>query len=206
MTFYNDFLTSQSIIYCTPHFPSHYFHDNNMRSQSHHRLLSSPLFFTHTPQKPQSLSTHFAAKPRDFRITMAALTPAAATPTTTFGFTNLMNTFTVDVQRAENRPLNVPLIAPFTIASSRLDKVENVAIRIELRNGSVGWGEAPILPFVTAEDQPTAMAKAAEACEFLRRTPALTLGSMLREIGAILTGHEFASVSETEMKFKGVSY
>lgn len=128
---------------------------------------------------------------------MAALTPAA-TPTS-FGFKNLIDTFTVDVQRAENRPLNVPLIAPFTIASSRLEKVENVAIRVELRNGSVGWGEAPILPFVTAEDQPTAMAKAAEACEFLRRTPALTLGSMLGEIGAILPGHEFASVSEIEI-------
>ncbi|XP_072083223.1 L-Ala-D/L-amino acid epimerase isoform X3 [Arachis hypogaea] len=94
-----------------------------------------------------------------------------------------METFTVDVYRAENRPLNVPLIAPFTIASSRLEMVENVAVRIELSNGSVGWGEAPILPFVTAEDQKTAMAKASEACAFLRRCPSLTLGSMLEDIG-----------------------
>ncbi|XLU30639.1 hypothetical protein S245_066705, partial [Arachis hypogaea] len=101
----------------------------------------------------------------------------------TFGFKNLMETFTVDVYRAENRPLNVPLIAPFTIASSRLEMVENVAVRIELSNGSVGWGEAPILPFVTAEDQKTAMAKASEACAFLRRCPSLTLGSMLEDIG-----------------------
>ncbi|XP_072083227.1 anoctamin-like protein Os01g0706700 isoform X5 [Arachis hypogaea] len=61
--------------------------------------------------------------------------------------------------------------------------VENVAVRIELSNGSVGWGEAPILPFVTAEDQKTAMAKASEACAFLRRCPSLTLGSMLEDIG-----------------------
>lgn len=119
---------------------------------------------------------------------------AVATPTS-FGFKNLMDTVTVDVQRAENRPLNVPLIAPFTIATSRLDKVENVAIRVELSNGCVGWGEAPILPFVTAEDQPTAMVKACEACEFLRRSPAVTLGSVLGEIGRILPGHQFASVS-----------
>nr|XP_029148882.1 AP2-like ethylene-responsive transcription factor CRL5 isoform X2 [Arachis hypogaea]XP_029148883.1 AP2-like ethylene-responsive transcription factor CRL5 isoform X2 [Arachis hypogaea] len=59
----------------------------------------------------------------------------------------------------------------------------------------VGWGEAPILPFVTAEDQKTAMAKASEACAFLRRCPSLTLGSMLEEIAAILPGHEFASIS-----------
>uniref|UniRef100_A0A5B6YM84 Dipeptide epimerase n=2 Tax=Davidia involucrata TaxID=16924 RepID=A0A5B6YM84_DAVIN len=123
---------------------------------------------------------------------MAAVTPVA-TPTS-FGFKNLMETFTVDVQRAEGRPLNVPLIAPFTIASSRLEKVENVAIRIELSNGCVGWGEAPILPFVTAEDQPTALAKAAEACQFLRRSPAMTLSSVLGEIGGILPGHKFASV------------
>ncbi|KAH7528709.1 hypothetical protein FEM48_Zijuj05G0101100 [Ziziphus jujuba var. spinosa] len=116
-----------------------------------------------------------------------------ATPTS-LGFKNLMETITVNVQRAENRPLNVPLIAPFTIATSRLEKVENVAIRIELNNGCVGWGEAPILPFVTAEDQPTAMVKASEACEFLRRSPEMTLGSVLGEIGGILPGHEFASV------------
>ncbi|XLT83480.1 hypothetical protein HN873_005233 [Arachis hypogaea] len=96
-------------------------------------------------------------------------------------------------RRAENRPLNVPLIAPFIIASSRLEMVENVAIRIELSNGSVGWGEAPILSFVIAEDQKTAMAKASEACAFLRRCPLLTLGSMLEEIAAILPGHEFAT-------------
>ncbi|KAL5544801.1 hypothetical protein UlMin_008585 [Ulmus minor] len=116
-----------------------------------------------------------------------------ATPTS-LGFKNLTETIMVDVHRAENRPLNVPLIAPFTIATSRLEKVENVAIRIELSNGCVGWGEAPVLPFVTAEDQPTAMAKAAGACEFLRRSPEMTLGSILGEIGDVLPGHEFASV------------
>ncbi|KAA8542737.1 hypothetical protein F0562_023889 [Nyssa sinensis] len=123
---------------------------------------------------------------------MEAVTPVV-TPTS-FGFKNLMETFTVNVQRAEGRPLNVPLISPFTIASSRLEKVENVAIRIELSNGCVGWGEAPILPFVTAEDQPTALGKAAEACKFLQRSPAMTLSSVLGEIGGLLAGHEFASV------------
>lgn len=100
----------------------------------------------------------------------------------------------MDVRRAEGRPLNVPLIAPFTIASSRLNKVENVAIRIELSNGCAGWGEAPILPSVTAEDQATALAKVAEACGYLKNTPPMTLGSVLREVGGILPGHQFASV------------
>ncbi|XP_068642389.1 L-Ala-D/L-amino acid epimerase isoform X2 [Aristolochia californica] len=111
-----------------------------------------------------------------------------------FGFKSLTETFTVDVQRGEGRPLNVPLVAPFTIASSRLDQVENVAIRLELRNGSVGWGEAPVLPFVTAEDQKIAIEKANEASEMLVRAPSMTLKSALLEIGAFLPGHQFASV------------
>lgn len=120
---------------------------------------------------------------------------AAAEARTSFGFKNLMETFTVNVQRAENRALNVPLVEPFTIASSRLEMVENVAIRIELSDGCVGWGEAPILPFVTAEDQPTAMAKAEEVCELLRQRPPITLSSAMLQISETLPGHEFASVS-----------
>ncbi|KAK9106235.1 hypothetical protein Scep_023079 [Stephania cephalantha] len=111
-----------------------------------------------------------------------------------FGLKSLMGTFVVDVQRAEGRGLNVPLIAPFTIASSKLEKVENVAIRVELSNGCVGWGEAPILPFVTCEDQSLALHKAAQACDFLRRAPPMILSLALREITNILPAHDFASV------------
>ncbi|XP_024992011.1 L-Ala-D/L-amino acid epimerase isoform X2 [Cynara cardunculus var. scolymus] len=110
------------------------------------------------------------------------------------GFKSLMESFTVDIHRADGRQLNVPLIAPFTIATSRLEGVENVAVRVELSNGCVGWGEAPILPFVTAEDQNTALKKAGEACEFLKKSEAMSFGDVLREIGQLLPGHEFASV------------
>ncbi|KAF4396279.1 hypothetical protein F8388_019825 [Cannabis sativa] len=142
-----------------------------------------PISAFHSDSKPRKLSPTLRFGPR-----MAVAAP------TNFGFKDLMETIMVDVHRAENRPLNVPLIAPFTIATCRLEKVENVAIRIELKNGCVGWGEAPILPFVTAEDQPIAIAKATEACEFLRRCPEMTLSSALGEISGILPGHEFASV------------
>ncbi|XP_077242881.1 cytochrome P450, family 77, subfamily A, polypeptide 5 [Tasmannia lanceolata] len=109
-------------------------------------------------------------------------------------FNSLMETFLINVQKAEGRPLNVPLIAPFTIASSRLDKVENVALRVELADGSVGWGEAPVLPSVTAEDQPTALAKANEACDMLRRAPRKALKLALGDLEELLPGHDFASV------------
>ncbi|KAF7135922.1 hypothetical protein RHSIM_Rhsim08G0130500 [Rhododendron simsii] len=145
---------------------------------------------------PAGFSLFFPSPPVPTTLNLPRSLPKSqptATTTTSFGFRNLTETFTVDVQRAEGRPLNVPLIAPFTIASSRLDRVENVAIRIELSNGCAGWGEAPILPSVTAEDQATALAMAAEACCYLKQSPAMTLGSALREIGGILPGHEFAS-------------
>ncbi|XP_019460095.1 PREDICTED: L-Ala-D/L-amino acid epimerase isoform X2 [Lupinus angustifolius] len=168
----------------------------NLKSPSCHNFLqcSPSTLFTIIPKNTNSITftTSYAKKTSYFSKTMALNTPGAAP--ITFGFKNLMETFTVDVHKAENRPLNVPLIAPFTIASSRLDKVENVAIRVELSNGCVGWGEAPVLPFVTAEDQSIAMAKGAEVCGLLRRLPALTLGSMLEEIEGVLPGHQFASV------------
>lgn len=148
--------------------------------------------------KAPNFSPNFK-NPKVITVCMAAATPAVAP--TSFGFKNLMETVTIDVHKAEGRPLNVPLIAPFTIASSRLDKVENVAIRIELSNGCVGWGEAPILPFVTAEDQNTALEKAAEACEFLRQSREMTLNLALTKIGDVLPGHDFASVSYTSNFF-----
>ncbi|KAL3748835.1 hypothetical protein ACJRO7_009989 [Eucalyptus globulus] len=84
-----------------------------------------------------------------------------------------METFVVEVRRAESRALDVPLAAPFTIATSRLERVSDVAVRVELRNGCAVWGEAPVLPSVTAEDQGTAIKKAREACQALRRSPAM---------------------------------
>jgi L-alanine-DL-glutamate epimerase-like enolase superfamily enzyme len=88
----------------------------------------------------------------------------------------------------------VTLLSPFTIASSRLDKVTNVAIRVELRNGNVGWGEAPVLPSVTSEDQKTALEAAADACDLLVKSRPMNLGAVLAEVDRLLPGHDFASV------------
>jgi len=56
----------------------------------------------------------------------------------------------LEIKRLDVYKLDVPLMAPFTIASSRLDRVGNVAVRITLADGSAGWGEIPTLPPVTA--------------------------------------------------------
>ncbi|KAK9091778.1 hypothetical protein Sjap_024955 [Stephania japonica] len=166
-------------------------------------LFSSPLRRIETQQASTSTLRRIISKrlvvmscgPAPFEAAAAAAPPPPPKAPPLFGLKSLMDTFVVDVQRAEGRALDVPLIAPFTIASSRLDKVENVAIRVQLSNGCVGWGEAPILPFVTSEDQSLALLKAAQACDFLLRTPPIILTLALKEIAHnILPGHHFASV------------
>jgi L-alanine-DL-glutamate epimerase-like enolase superfamily enzyme len=61
-------------------------------------------------------------------------------------------------------PLDVPLLAPFTVASARLERVQNVAVRVRLEGGTEGWGEIPALPPITSEDQDGALG----AIEWLR--------------------------------------
>ncbi|TXG49596.1 hypothetical protein EZV62_025471 [Acer yangbiense] len=100
-----------------------------------------------------------------------------------FGFKNLTETFLVDVHRAEGGPLNVGLNAPLCInGSSNLDKVENVAVRIELSNGCVGWGEVAVLPNLVTVDQEEALETVLEACQFLKESPPMTLNLVLAEI------------------------
>eukprot|EP00249_Psilotum_nudum_P009543 c22003_g1_i1 orf=224-1528(-) len=107
---------------------------------------------------------------------------------------DVLNSFIVKVSRAERQPLNVPLIAPFTIATTRLDSVQNVAIRVELTDGSVGWGEIPTLPPVTIEDQPIALEQALFACAHLKNVPPKPCNELLKEISDLLHPGKFASV------------
>ncbi|KAG6494205.1 hypothetical protein ZIOFF_049224 [Zingiber officinale] len=138
---------------------------------------------------------------RDFLFFCCANTSTGPSPTkqqpatpVSFGFNSLKETLTVNVASAEGRALDVPLARPFTIASSRLDRVTNVAVRVELRNGSVGWGEVPVLPSVTEKNQSDALAAAATACSALVHSLPMTLGDVLSEVGRLLPGHDFASV------------
>jgi L-alanine-DL-glutamate epimerase-like enolase superfamily enzyme len=62
-----------------------------------------------------------------------------------------------EIIRIETFPLNVQLKSPFTTSTSNLHAINNVAIRLDLGDGSSGWGEIPILPPTTHEDQKTAI-------------------------------------------------
>jgi L-alanine-DL-glutamate epimerase-like enolase superfamily enzyme len=57
------------------------------------------------------------------------------------------------IEQIEAFPLNIPLLRPFTIATGRVDEVTNVAIRVRLSSGAVGWGEAAVLRPVTQHGQ-----------------------------------------------------
>jgi L-alanine-DL-glutamate epimerase-like enolase superfamily enzyme len=62
----------------------------------------------------------------------------------------------LEIKHVSVYPLNVPLTATFNTATSDLAAINNLAIAIELADGVTGWGEVPILPPVTTEDQVTA--------------------------------------------------
>lgn len=70
----------------------------------------------------------------------------------------MSNDAALRIESIEGFPLDVPLLAPFTIASGRLDAVQNVAVRVRLAGGVEGWGEIPSLRPVTAEHQAAALA------------------------------------------------
>ncbi|RCV43853.1 hypothetical protein SETIT_9G327200v2 [Setaria italica] len=110
-------------------------------------------------------------------IRLASSRPLASRPP------RLKETFSVDVAAAEAAPLAVPLAAPFAIASSRLDAVSIVAVRVELRSGAVGWGRHPCChPSPTRTSRP-------------RSRPAASLGALLDEVAGVLPGHAFASAT-----------
>lgn len=68
---------------------------------------------------------------------------------------------TLTVEALRLRPLSVPLIEPFIIATGRVDATRAVEIEVQIRRGAAratGLGEAACLPPVTLEDQPDVIA------------------------------------------------
>mmetsp|Transcript_8421 Transcript_8421/g.29951 ORF Transcript_8421/g.29951 Transcript_8421/m.29951 type:complete len:393 (+) Transcript_8421:1429-2607(+) len=81
------------------------------------------------------------------------------------------------VKRVQVAKLDVPLRSPFAIATTKLEGVRNVAVRVELECGTCGLGEAACLVPVTAWTQdetlrrlkkatPTLVGTAFDACDW----------------------------------------
>lgn len=56
------------------------------------------------------------------------------------------------------QPLNIPLLNPFGISGGAQNAAENVLVRLELTDGTVGYGEAAPLPPYNGETQAQALA------------------------------------------------
>ena len=90
------------------------------------------------------------------------------------------------ITHIEARALDASLKAPFTIAGARLDTVRNVAVRLDLAGGARGWGEIPILPTVTPEDQTAALEAAGQAAREWTGKEALHWRPLVKDLSRIL--------------------
>ncbi|KAA3474568.1 L-Ala-D/L-amino acid epimerase-like [Gossypium australe] len=106
---------------------------------------------------------------------------------------NLQTRFIVSSSTSSSELVTQSAVKPVTVGCSRLEKVENVAVRVELSNGCVGWGEVSVVPWVNW-NQATALEEVRKACEFLSQGPPVTLNLVLHQISEMFPGSEFASV------------
>ncbi|XP_039066424.1 L-Ala-D/L-amino acid epimerase-like [Hibiscus syriacus] len=155
-------------------------------------LLFSPSVVTHRKALQSRFIASSSASSSEL-MSKSSVSETIERPRTSLRLKNLTEIFWVDVHSAEGRPLNVGLQEPVTIGCSTLEQVENVAVRVELSNGCVGWGEIPEVPWVNWS-QTTVLEKVREACEFLSRRPPVTLNLLLHQISEMFPGSQFASV------------
>jgi L-alanine-DL-glutamate epimerase-like enolase superfamily enzyme len=107
----------------------------------------------------------------------------------------------LEIKRINIHSLDVPLTASFNTAISNLATINNIAVQIELADGSIGWGETPTLPPVTIEDQAIAKTILGREAESLPgknagewRRIALELLERLPDYAAVRCGLEMALI------------
>ncbi|MGH8656793.1 MAG: dipeptide epimerase [Gammaproteobacteria bacterium] len=105
------------------------------------------------------------------------------------------------IRHIQNYSLDVPLAAPFTTSSSALEVLNNMALCIELADGSRGWGEVPILPPITVEDPASARVALEDAAGWLLnrdagawRRIAGELAERIPQLASVRAGIEMAVI------------
>lgn len=97
-------------------------------------------------------------------------------------------------------PFDVPLLEPFGIATGSHHSMQNVLVRLELEDGTVGLGEAAPVPHISGETQAAVLAQEATAQEVLASLPHLgayrrasaALGEALSTVPSAIAGVEMA--------------
>ncbi|MFZ1503872.1 MAG: dipeptide epimerase, partial [Nitrospira sp.] len=69
------------------------------------------------------------------------------------------------IQRIEIWPVDIPITDPFVVATGARVTAENLFMRVTLRDGTQGIGEAAPFPEVGGEDRPTCFAAATELAQ-----------------------------------------
>ena len=58
----------------------------------------------------------------------------------------------LEITRIDAIPVALPLIKTMTLARTQITRATNVLVKVELRNGAVGWGEAATMPTPKGEN------------------------------------------------------
>src|SRR2546430_6650495 len=57
----------------------------------------------------------------------------------------------LSIQRIDAIPVALPLRSPMKMAGITITTAENLLVRVEAADGTVGWGEAPSAPTMTGD-------------------------------------------------------
>src|SRR5690606_12997974 len=91
------------------------------------------------------------------------------------------------IRRVDAIAIAVPLIKPMVMASQRVDRAENLIVRLEAENGLVGWGEATVAPTMTGDTLLGMVATVGEHFEpILQGADALDRADLARRSRAVI--------------------
>jgi L-alanine-DL-glutamate epimerase-like enolase superfamily enzyme len=89
------------------------------------------------------------------------------------------------ITKVEAWPITLPLLAPFVVATGKMDVAHNIFVRVTLRSGAFGYGEMAPFPDISGEDQDGSLQAfpiAAKECLGESATQFRKLSQRLREI------------------------
>jgi L-alanine-DL-glutamate epimerase-like enolase superfamily enzyme len=91
------------------------------------------------------------------------------------------------VTKIEAWPVDLPLLAPFVVATGKMEVARNIFVRVTLRSGIHGFGEMAPFPDISGEDQNGSLQifpMAAKECLGQSATQFRKLSQRLREVAA----------------------
>src|SRR5687768_9414657 len=88
------------------------------------------------------------------------------------------------IKRVDAIPVALPLIKPMTLARTRLTASVNMLVRIEAKNGAVGWGEAVTMPTPKGENLATISRSMAGMVSFVAGKDARDHAALMAALGS----------------------